>query len=144
MARCIFNCEWNGSTSGQARRPCVYMWDNCFYVGIKVAVLFTKGLHCMYWHALHCSCGPLSCTCFDPPDDSDNQICLTNAFPAIRVTRSQWQDREDTHWQILYVHSGGLGHPRNYAGVKADRHPGQAQQAQRQTWAPTAGFDPLL
>ena len=50
-------------------------------MGIKAAVLFTKGLQCMH-------CGPLSCTCFDPPDDTDNQICLTSAFPTgtIRVT----------------------------------------------------------
>ena len=32
------------------------MWDKCFYMGIRAAVLFTKGLHCMHWHArLVCS-----------------------------------------------------------------------------------------
>ena len=56
-----------------------------FLCGHKGGRLVHKGTSL---HALALSCGPLSCTCFDPPDDTDNQICLTSAFPAIRVTGS--------------------------------------------------------
>ena len=109
-----------------------------FLCGHKGGRLVSKGTSL---HALARSCGPLSCTCFDPPDDTDNQTCLTSAFP--RVTGSDpshWQGRKETLWQISYVRSGRLEHPRNYAGEKADRH--QAQQARLA--APTAGFDPFL
>ena len=84
MAWWIFNCDWLDLGTGPeaARLDVSYTWDKFFNVGIKAAVFFTKGLHCMHWHA----CGPLSCTSFDPPDDTDNQICLTSAFSTIRVT----------------------------------------------------------
>ena len=53
MARCIFNCEWLDLGTGPeaARLDVSYMRDKFFNVGIKAAVLFTKGLHCMHWHA---------------------------------------------------------------------------------------------
>ena len=61
------------------------MWDKCFYVGTKAAGLFTKGLNCMHWQARVAHSVVLALVLLSP-DDTDNQICLTSAFPTIRVT----------------------------------------------------------
>ena len=50
-------------------------WDKKNYVGIKAAVLFTKGLHCMHWHARMARSVVLALTT-DDPDDADNPICM--------------------------------------------------------------------
>ena len=54
-----------------------------FLCGHKGGRLVHKGTSL---HALARSCGPLSCTCFDPSRDTDTQICLTSAFPTSRDT----------------------------------------------------------
>ena len=54
-------------------------WDKKNYVGIKAAVLFTKGLHCMHWHARVARSVVLALT-------ASTTETLTSAFPTIRVT----------------------------------------------------------
>ena len=82
-------------------------------------------------HALARSCGPLSCTWFHPPDDADNPICLCLLWTTWHIHKCLSHDQgcEDTHWEISYVRSGRLGHPRNYAGDTADQHYGSGAAA---------------
>ena len=71
MALCIFNCEWlDLGTGGRAFR-CT--WDKINLCGHKGGRLVRKGTSL---YALARSCGPLSCTCVDPPEHADNPICL--------------------------------------------------------------------
>ena len=48
-------------------------WDIKKLCGHQGSRLVHKGTSL---YALARSCGPLSCTCIDPPDDADNTICL--------------------------------------------------------------------
>ena len=88
-------------------------------------------------HVLARSCGPLSCTCVDPPDDADNQICMFSVNNA-------------AHSQVPFrVPQSGprSGEKKNYAGDKADQHHGGRLLRSRPSArlaAPTDGFDPFL
>ena len=87
-----------------------------FWAGSHKILSGHNGCRLVYkWTSLHAlarSCGPLSCTCFDVPDDADNRICLASAFPTdtIRVTgRAATPTREDTPWQSRTCAAAGLG-----------------------------------
>ena len=135
QCKCIFNCEWlDRGTGPEAARLDVRGIK--IYVGIKVAVLFTKGLRCMHWHArvgssvasvlawtlLMTQTARYACVC------CEQRGTFTSAFPSpmIRATfRSE----------------------KNYAGDKADQHHGERLLRSRPSArlvAPTDGFDPFL
>ena len=69
-------------------------WDKYFYVGIKAAVLFTKGLHCMHWHARVAHSVVLALTLLMTQTTRYVCVCceqrctFTSAFPTIRAART--------------------------------------------------------
>ena len=124
MALSIFYCDCLDLGTGPeaARLDVSYMRDNFFNVGIKAAVLFTKGLHRMHWHARVARSVVLALTflIMTTRTQTTRYVCLLRTTRHIHKCLSHDQGSEDTHWQISYVRSGRLGHPRNYAGDKAD------------------------
>ena len=122
------------------------MRDKFFNVGIKAAVLFTKGLHCMHWHARVARSVVLALTLLIMTTQTTQYVCVsceqrgtfTSALPTIRAARTHI-GRSRTCCR--------LGHPRNYAGDEADRtHGGRLRRSRpsARLAAPTAGFDPFL
>ena len=93
-------------------------------------------------YALARSCGPLSCTCVDPPDDADNPICceqrgtFTGAFPSPTIRGPRIR--------------AASGQKKNYPGDKADQHHGGLllrtvrSRPSARLAAPTDGLDPFL
>ena len=62
-------------------------WDKCFDVGIKAAVLITKGLHCMHWHALMASSVVLALTLLMTQTTRYvSQVPFLESLAVIRVT----------------------------------------------------------
>ena len=114
------------------------MWDKFFYVGIKAAVLFTKGLHCMHWHArvarsvvLALSLLMTQTTLFAVNNVAHSQVpFLVPRF--VGHDQGRFRSEKKLPWR--------QGSPKPWWAAPV-------QQAQRQTVGlavPTAGFDPFL
>ena len=136
MALSIFYCDCLDLGTGPeaARLDVSYMRDKFFNVGIKAAVLFTKGLHCMHWHARVARSVELALTLLMTQTTRYACVCceqrstFTSAFPSPLITAA--------------FLSG-----KNYAGDKAGRHHGGLLLRSRPSArlaAPTDGFDPFL
>ena len=136
MARCIFNCEWLdlGSRDRPGGRAFRCTWDKKIYVGIKAAVLFTKRLHCMHWHACVARSVVLALTLLMTQTTRYGCVCCeqlgtpTSAFPSPTI-RAAFRSE------------------KNYAGDKADQHHGGRLLRSRPSArlaAPTDVFNPFL
>ena len=100
MALSIFYCDCLDLGTGPeaARLDVSYMRDKFFNVGIKAAVLFTKGLHCMHWHARVARSVVLALTflIMTTRTQTTRYVCVcceqrgtfTSAFPTIRAART--------------------------------------------------------
>ena len=97
---------------GRAFR-CTSTWGKQIYVGIKAAVLFTKGLHCMHWHVRVAHSVVLALTLLMTQTTRARyaRVCceqrgtFTSAFPSPTIRAA--------------FRSG-----KNYVGDKADQHHG--------------------
>ena len=136
MARCIFNCEW--LDLGTGRRPAFRCtWDKSIYVGIKAAVLFTKGLHCMLWHARVARSIVLALTLLMTQTTRYVRVCVcceqrgtfTSAFPSPTI-RAAFRSEKKLRWR--------QGRPTPWWAASA------AQQAQRQTCGTNRRVRPIF
>ena len=111
-------------------------WDKKNYVGIKAAVLFTKGLHCMHWHARVTRSVVLALTLLMTQTTRYASVCceqlergpFTSAFPSPTI-RAAFLSEKNLRWR--------QGRPTPWWAASV-------QQAQRQTCGTNRRVRPIF